>query len=379
MLHSCKLLISDIIINFNETFFKMKTGSLIVIPTIIYSILVITSCEKNDNVTKKYLDKPFCENTFTPKQYDYQVVGFYPSWKISVMPVSAIQWNKITRIVYAFAIPNTNGTINASSLINISQLVDSAHAHGVEVYFSVGGGDGSGNFPVMATNETSKNKFIKEVRQYIFENCLDGVDIDWEYWTGYTNNVVVPAESNALVAVLKDLKKELSPFNLGISIDLGASDWGGKHFLDEIPDYVDHLQVMSYDFTGTWSAPGPHSSYADAIGSGSDVNSTGLAYWVNYRGWPKQKVLLGVPFYGKDFDQGGGLGLDYAYIVQHHPDAYKFDQVDNIYYDGIYTMADKTQYVVDHQYSGIMIWEITQDSQVDSVSLLNSINKVLHP
>jgi GH18 family chitinase len=294
------------------------------------------------------------------------------------MPVSSIPWDKLTRVVYAFATPNPNGTIDTWSLSNTSQLVDSAHAHGVEIYFSVGGGAGSENFPVMAANEKSRNRFISEVRQFIFENCLDGVDIDWEYWSGYTNNVVVPTESNALVTLLKDLKIALASFNLGISIDLGASDWGGKHFLNEIPAYVNHLQVMSYDFTGPWSAPGPHSSFADAIGSGNDVNSTGLAYWVNYRGWPKEKVLLGVPFYGKDFDNQGGMEIAYSQIIDLFPDAYLVDRVNNIYYDGINTMAEKTQYVVDHQYSGIMIWEITLDSHVDSTSLLSTINRVLH-
>lgn len=344
---------------------------------IAFLIFIITSCNKKDNNPYNYLERPDCISSFIPKSYNHQVVGFYPSWESYLMPVSDIPWDKLTRIVYAFAVPAADGTINTRFLTNTNQLVDSAHKHRVEVYFSVGGGDGSQNFPVLATSEKSRNRFIMEVRQYIFENCLDGVDIDWEYWSGYAFNVVVPAESNALVTLLKDLKKELAPFNLGISIDLGASDWGGKHFFNEIPDYVDHLMVMSYDFTGSWSAPGSHSAYADAIGSGSSINSTGLAYWVNYRGWPKQKVLLGVPFYGKDFDQGGSY-LTYADILRLYPDAYKNNRVNNIYYDGINTMADKAQYVADNQYAGIMIWQIIQDTRADSTSLLNVIDKVLN-
>lgn len=346
---------------------------------LLFFIIAFTACNKDENISDNYLDKPTCTNTFIPKTYDYQVVGFYPSWKGNVMTISAIPWDKLTRIVYAFAIPNKDGTINISSLTNTSQLVEGAHSHGVEIYISIGGGDGSENFPIMATNEKSRKLFIKEVRQFIFENCLDGVDIDWEYWSGYANNVVVPAESNALVTLLKDLKTELTPFGLGISVDLGASDWGGKHFLNEVKNYADHLMVMSYDFSGTWSAPGPHSAYEDAIGSGNSVNSSGLAYWVNYRGWPKEKVLLGVPFYGKDFDQGGGFLLSYADILHQHPDAYKSDRVNNIYYDGLNTMTRKTRFVTDNHYSGIMIWEITQDSFIDSTGLLSAINKVLHP
>ncbi len=342
-------------------------------------IILLHACKKEGKLPDNYLDKPACSsNFFIPKPYDYQVVGFYPSWRQDVMPVQDIPWDKLTRLVYAFAIPNTDGTLNTAELGSIRELADSAHAHGVEIYFSAGGGDGSANFPVMATNETSRTRFIREVRQYVFENCLDGVDIDWEYWSGYANNVVVPAESNALVSILRDLKKELSPFNLGISVDLGASDWAGKHFFDEVSLYADHLMVMSYDFTGTWTAPGPHSAFADAVGSGSDINSTGLAYWVNYRQWPSSHVLLGVPFYGKNFDLGGGTGVSYADILLQYPDAWKSDRVNNIYYDGLTTMEDKTQYIIDDNYSGIMIWEITQDSRTDSVSLLNTIYNTLH-
>ncbi len=357
----------------------MKKKPVIAYIIFTLSVIIFQACKKSETVKNNYLEKPVCTSGFIPKAHNQQVVGFYPSWNLNEMPFNAIPWDKLTRIVYAFALPNADGTINTSSLVNISQLVDSAHLHGVEVYFSIGGGDGSNNFPVMATNEKSRSLFINEVRQYIFENCLDGVDIDWEYWSGYASNTVVPAESNALVTIVRELKKELSPFSLGISIDLGASDWAGKHFFNEIPDYVDHLMVMSYDFSGTWSAPGPHSAYVDAIGSGNDVNSTGLAYWVNYRGWPKEHVLLGVPFYGKDFDQGGGEGISYSDILKQFPDAYKSDRVNNIYYDGISTMAEKTQYVVDNNFSGIMIWEITEDSKVDSTSLLSSIYRILHP
>jgi GH18 family chitinase len=200
------------------------------------------------------------------------------------------------------------------------------------------------------------------------------VDIDWEYWSGYTNNVIIPAESNALITLLRDLKKELDPFNLGISIDVGANEWAGKHFFKDVSNYTDNLQVMAYDFTGPWTSAGPHSSFEDAIGSGYNVYSTGLAYWVNYRGWPKDQVLLGVPFYGKDFNNQGNY-VEYSKIIEHFPEAYLSDQVNDIYYNGIYTMTRKAKYVADNNYSGIMIWEITQDSRIDSLSLLNAIDK----
>jgi GH18 family chitinase len=357
----------------------MKPVLLLLILSVFSAIIFLTGCEKNGQPEDQYLEGPDCEEAFTPKASDYQVVGFYPSWKQGVMPVRSIPWEKLTRIIFAFAIPNADGTLNTSALSNIKTLRDSAHNYGVEIYFSVGGGDGSANFPVLASRDDTRTRFVKEVRQFIFENCLDGVDIDWEYWSGYATNSVVASESQSLVILLKELRQELDTYDLGISIDLGASDWGGKHFFDDVSVYADHLQVMAYDFSGPWSAPGPHSAYEDAIGSGSSAGSTGLAYWVNYRGWPEAKVLLGVPFYGRDFDNQGGAGISYFTILQEFPDAYLFNQVENIYYDGIQTIADKTHYVIQHGFSGIMIWEITQDTPVDSTGLLHSIHQVLHP
>jgi len=346
----------------------------------VFILIFLFSCDDEKVEINDYLDKPVCEIPFIPKNYEYQVVGFYPYYKHDVLPITEIPWEKITRVIYAFAKPDANGSLNTSFLTGITQLVNEAHAHGVEVYFSVGGGgSGSEYFPQIATDKQAGIRLVNEIRQYMFENCLDGVDMDWEDWSGSSSNTIINAESEALVEILRMLKNELEPFELGISIDVSASDWGGKHILDEVADYVDHVQVMSYDFSGPWSEPGPHSSYEDAIGSGSDAGSTGLAYWVNYRQWPKENILLGVPFYGRDFDNQGGAGISYADILELYPDAWEYDQMANIYYNGISTIAQKTQYVKSNQYSGIMIWELAHDSEVDSLSLLNAIDQGLNP
>ena len=343
------------------------------------SLAILSACSKDEIIDDGYLDEPVCNETFIPKSIDHSVIAFYPYYRHSTLPVSEIRWDKITRIIYAFARPNADGTLNTSDLTQISELVDAAHANGVEVYVSVGGGGSdSENFPAVAADEEAMARLVLEIRQYLFAHCLDGVDIDWEHWTGSASNTVVESESMAYAEILRMLKQEIVPFGLGLSIDVGASNWGGRHIPD-VEDYVDYLQIMAYDFSGPWSDPGPHSAFDDVIGSGSDAASTGLAYWVNYRGWPKDKVILGVPFYGRDFDNNGGAGITYASILEKYPDAWKYDQVDNIYYDGIATMVRKAQYVKDHQYPGVMIWELAQDHPADSLSLLNYVDQVLNP
>lgn len=345
----------------------------------IVFLAILSACSKDEIIDDGLLEEPVCEETFIPKSFDHNVIAFYPYYRHSTLPISEIRWDKITRIIYAFARPNADGSLNTSDLILITELVDEAHANGVEVYLSVGGGGiDSENFPAVAADEEAMARFVLEIRQYLFEHCLDGVDIDWEHWTGSATNTVIQAESMAYAEILRRLQQEIAPFGLGLSIDVGASNWGGRHIPD-VQDYVDYLQIMAYDFSGPWSDPGPHSAFDDVIGSGSDATSTGLAYWVNYRGWPKDKVILGVPFYGRDFDNNGGAGITYAGILEKYPDAWNYDQVENIYYDGIATMVRKAQYVKDNHYPGVMIWELAQDHPADSLSLLNYVNQVLNP
>jgi len=343
---------------------------------LVFGIVVMYGCSKDDGY--EYLQSPVCSDIFIPKSTSHKVVGFYPSWRHSSLPVADIQWDKLTRVVYAFAIPNIDGTVDTKDLTEVSDLVAEGHSHGVEVYFSVGGGDGSNNFAFIAQTEEARKRFVNEVCQFVFENCLDGVDIDWEYWSGYAHNTVNLEESGAFLNIIQMLKNRLDPFSLGLSIDVGASDWSGKHFLKDVPKWVDYVQVMCYDFSGPWTSPGPHSSYEQSIGSGNTYSSTGLAYWINYRRWPKEKILLGVPFYGRDFDNNGGEGITYSDILELSPDAYLNDRVNNIYYNGIKTMAKKAQYVVDNNLPGIMIWEIGQDTNVDSISLLCAIDRTVN-
>ncbi|MEL6675704.1 MAG: glycosyl hydrolase family 18 protein [Bacteroidota bacterium] len=317
-----------------------------------------------------------CEENFTPKGHPHQVIGFYPSYRETSLPLADLRWDHLSRIVYAFALPRTNGTLDVGALGGADALIEAAHQEGVEVYLSIGGGGNSENFPVMARDSAARKRFAREVQRYLGTHCFDGVDVDWESWTKDANNQPSQEESESLVALLRDLKTELAPHQMGITIDVFASDWFGRHYLDEVVDLVDEVQIMAYDFSGSWSAPGPHSSFEQAIGTGSV--KTGLKYWEETRGWSKEKLILGLPFYGRDFDNNGG-GITYADILALHPQAFTADQVANIYFNGRATIADKCEYIRDGSYPGVMIWELGQDTRETQTSLLTVVDSVLNP
>ena len=327
-------------------------------------------------VTEEEVATVECPETLVPKSFDHHVIGFYPSYKHEVLPVAQIRWDLLTRVIYAFAIPRSDGTIDVSRLTQASTLKAAAHEHGVEVYFSVGGGGGSEHFSAMARNPATRSRFVESVVGFVNTHCLDGVDLDWEGWTKDANNAPVVSEMNDFRALVQELDAALGTASL--SLDVYAGNWNGQHYLD-VHHLVDYVHVMAYDFTGPWSAPGPHSSYNLAIGSGSGASSTGLAYWNGFRKWPKSKLILGVPFYGRDFDNQGGVGIAYRDIIALDAEAPNKDRVNNIYYNGVQTIADKAQYVVDNGYPGVMIWELSHDTPEEPSSLLSAIDRVVNP
>jgi hypothetical protein len=126
---------------------------------------------------------------------------------------------------------------------------------------------------------------------------------------------------------------------------------------------------MAYDLCGpTWGTPGQHSPYS--------MSEDALNYWKG-RGLPQAKAILGVPFYGYEFGSTArNYAISYKSIAASYPSAVNDDNVattgDNIvYYNGIYTMIDKTGLAMSSG-GGIMIWDLSMDAPGNN-SLLKTI------
>ncbi len=136
-------------------------------------------------VTRLYTAEVTSEvrKAYSAKSSNKIVVGFYPSWKTSLLPIADIKWNNLTHVNYSFAIPENDGNLNVEDLSNTSYFVSTAHANGVKAFFSIGGGTGSEGFISLSANETLRKKFVEHVEEYAYLNNYDGIDIDWEGWT----------------------------------------------------------------------------------------------------------------------------------------------------------------------------------------------------
>ncbi len=285
---------------------------------------------------------PFC---------DTRIVGYYPDYRQWSLPPADIRYDKLTHIMYFSLSPNADGTIDSTNvtLSNLQSMEALAHANNVKVSVCVGGWGRSTHFSAMAGNATSRANFVANLTQYCLDNALDGVDIDWE-------PVSNAADRNRYTTLIQDLKTALSPHSLTLSIAVAA--WGSEFNVAAIPS-IDWINIMAYDM-GI-----PHSSYANAVST--------LSHWESY-GFTRDKETLGVPFYGKKPDNSAYI---YKTIIDTYAPGPAVDLVDDINFNGINTIKQKTDFVINNNYGGIMIWEIAQDS-FDATSLLTAINDTMH-
>jgi GH18 family chitinase len=105
-----------------------------------------------------------------------------------------------------------------------------------------------------------------------------------------------------------------------------------------------------------------------------------LAYWSGTRGIAKEKLSLGVPFYGYGFGTNAPEDLSFSQIVTKYLGSQNEDQVTVtgggiVYYNGIPTIKSKTELALEKA-GGIMIWQLRQDAGGAS-SLLSTINTVI--
>jgi chitinase len=146
-------------------------------------------------------------------------------------------------------------------------------------------------------------------------------------------------------------------------------------FTDTALAQYDFVNVMSYDRTGPWrpEKPGPHSTLAHAVED--------LDYFGTIRNIPKEKMTLGVPFYGYGYGPtltSPAISMNFGKIVSSFPGAEEVDEWTmsdgkTIYYNGIPTIKKKTLLAM-NKASGIMIWQILGDAK-GKKSLLKAIHK----
>lgn len=379
-----------------------------------------------------------------------QVIGYYPSWqwydRAGLVNPKTIDYTKYTIINYAFFQPLPDGSIagfdawadenlllgeinwgtSPPSYYPNTSLVDIAHNNGVKVLISIGGWTLSSNFPSIAADPAKRAVFAQSCVDLIVQYDLDGVDIDWEY-PGYQPHGGSPADRENFTLLLQDIRSAIDAHGAG----------AGRHFLltacvgasrshmssvewDEIPTILDYINLMSYDFFGSWDPITNHNSplYAPAQGDPEFNVHSAVTRLIQEHNVPPEKLTAGIPFYGRSvktvgpaglhvsstgqpdtatFSDDEGIPLYFNVLLKAHLfDAHRDDLAKVPYmtgkggletflsYDDEVSVELKARYVKDHDLAGVIVWEITGDcvetypgsGQIAGTPLAESINSV---
>ena len=369
-----------------------------------------------------------------------RVVGYYPAWGIydRSFEIADLPGEKLTHINYAFANlvggqcalgdpwadverhlpgdPWSGPGSDAPYFGNFHQLDLLQEQHpGLQTLISVGGWTWSANFSDAALTPASRAQFATSCADFMEAYGFDGIDIDWEYpgGGGLPSNTSRPEDTQNFTLLLQAVRSELDArgaaqgrhFLLTIAAPVGAEKLGNIEVAQIFP-LLDFINVMAYDFNGPWSAVSNFNAplYASPGDPTSTPGVNADAAIQNYlgRGVPPDKLVLGVPFYGRavqgvanvngglfqgftgipmgtwDDATTGATGMfDYAdiaanYLNQPGMDLYRdgnsgvpwlHDPSSGFFlsYDDPESLALKKQYVLANELGGVMIWEMSSD------------------
>jgi chitinase len=232
------------------------------------------------------------------------VLGYYASWNTAVTP-DKLDFRLFTHITHAFASVDAKGNLKTPEERASRDLVSRAHTAKTKVILALGGADSNTTLTAVAATPDGVKQLVDAMARVAETIGYDGIDVDWEA----PENATDGARMNAVV---KALRQRMPKAILTMAVPAG--DWAGKWYQrDALLPYIDTLNVMTYDFHGPWSdhagynAPLFPSKIINREGRSEatdDAGSNGAAsmdYWLKTKGWPREKLLFGIPLYGRGF------------------------------------------------------------------------------
>lgn len=330
--------------------------------------------------------------------------------KLAVEPADA---TLLTHINYAFANVTAEGTVvleqefDSTHLARLTALRD--YNPDLKILLSIGGWTWSDYFSDAALTEASRARFARSAVELMLKHQLDGLDIDWEYpGQPGEDNVYRPGDKENFTLLLKTVREYLNRQGdrYLLTIAAGANDRYLDHTnMKSVHRYLDFVNLMTYDFHGSWTNhTGHHSNlYLTPADSGDESSADAGVIRFIRAGVPAQKIVLGVPFYGRGWsgvdDKNNGLfqayyeplgGLSYDSLANHHVDRNGFtrywdeaaqapylwhpDSTIFITYEDEHSLRNKADYVREQGLGGMMYWEHSHDA---GRKLLNALNSYL--
>ncbi|KAI9776126.1 MAG: hypothetical protein M1835_005600 [Candelina submexicana] len=335
---------------------------------------------------------------------------YYANWRVYKQePPSSLNFSCISHVFYAFAWVRPDGNLSdewADSHIEVDgtrgclrafALLKQRYSY-VKLILSIGGGGAASQyFALVASNQTARHTFAYSARQLIDSYGFDGIDVDWEHPSDEVQGV-------NYIHLLAAIRSYIPAPRYIVTSALPAGEWALRYInLGFAASYLDYINVMTYDFSGPWvDSTGHQAQLFTPSQPHSPAAVTSCDSAVNYmrsQGVPPNKILLGIPLYGRSFlgtnnvgqlysGHGGEEGtFDYKDLPRTGAQEFVDPSVGAAYcvggdggfvtYDTTQTVGQKADYATQNGLGGLFYWTGTADAR-GSRSLIETGYTKLH-
>jgi GH18 family chitinase len=291
-----------------------------------------------------------------------KVVGYYAQWSIYARDfnVPKIDGSKLTHLNYSFYGTTYDPAHPENTKLKcLDTYADFEHMEGgipwdapvkgnfydlmklkqkyphLKILISVGGWTKGQDLSPIAASSVARAALAADMANFIVTYpFIDGFDIDWEYplsggtdGTEIVNGMPVPPQKYSpddnknLVLLLKAMRQAMPNKLVTIAAGnnvrnvskqyLGPNNRAQYGMTEDISTYCDYITYFGYDFGGNWYDKTCYNAPLYASGNPNDplygaTQSESLDeltnQYLNVIGFPANKLIMGLPFYGKKFD-----------------------------------------------------------------------------
>jgi chitinase len=351
-----------------------------------------------------------CSLTAAPAPVkNHAIIGYVFPQSTAIDPAQ-IAADKLTHVNYAFVNIRDGRVVEgfARDAENFQVLAGLRRAHPhLRLLVSVGGWTWSGAFSDAALTPESRRVFVESAIDFVRRHDLDGFDVDWEYpGLRGNNNPHRPEDKENFTALMAELRAALDKDaaarrrTLLLTFAAGAFPSFLEHTeMGKVQATVDFVNLMTYDFrTGGDRVAGHHANLFDHPNDDKQRSGDRAVRDFMAAGVPAEKLVLGVPFYGRGWTTTGdapadakalpglyqpgtaltGQSLKYArvsselvgrngYVRMWDPQAqqpFLWNAATRTFiaYDDPESLRVKTRYVRERGLGGVMFWQYGDDA-----------------
>ena len=300
--------------------------------------------------------------------------------------------DQFTAVVISFLDTMPDGSVRESSFPHTKDTIDSFHEKHpyTKVVAGLGGASNSDRLGVVIMDEAKRKVLAETTAKLIKDRGIDGVDLDWEYYSNY------PECNAAYLDLAQQLRALLGPSYI---ISMAGQSAGGfyneESCIKMMNEVLDYTSVMTYDFDYNYR------TNSRIAYNGNFTQLRGVMEGYASVVTDKNKLVVGLPLYGlkwlvdekriyyrsevaKRYEGDFGYGKISLEIgdaeIEYADDggvALCFNKRYMYAFDDVNTVTTKTNWACENGFGGMMAWVASSDDGMFSLerAVVTELNK----